>query len=317
MDIFGPQNTGDILSQAQGQASEMKLQQLSGKAADKTDLEGLEKAAKQFEAVFMNSLLKAMRKTVPDNKLFNSAGPTKFYQQMQDAETAKAMATGHNQMGIAEMIVRQFKNNVEGDVANQELPNHPAVSSLPPEALQRYRNMSQATGQVADLVRLRNQAQQQGQAVADTLQRFEKEITASARQNGLDPALVLAVVMEESGGDPLATSSQGAQGLMQLMPLTAKELGVEDSTSPSQNIAGGSLYLSKMLKRYDGDLDLALAAYNAGPGNVDRAGRQIPNFKETKSYVQKVQQRFKGLGGTIMADQNQYRPFKTSSGEKP
>jgi soluble lytic murein transglycosylase-like protein len=317
MNILGPQNTGNMLQQAQSQAAEMKLQQLSENATSKSELEGLEKAAKEFEAVFMNSLLKAMRKTVPDNKLFNSEGPTKFYQQMQDAEMAKGMAAGHNRIGIAEMIVRQFKNNVEGEGNTNIEPTHPPVSTLPPEAMQRYRSMGQATGQVADLVRLRSQARQQGTAVADTLQRFEQEITQSARQNGLDPALVLAVVMEESGGDPMATSGKGAQGLMQLMPQTARELGVDDPTSPSQNVAGGSLYLSRMLNRYDGDLELALAAYNAGPGNVDRAGGKVPDFKETQSYVKKVQERFKGLGGTIMANQQQSRPLKTSSGEMP
>jgi len=230
---------------------------------------------------------------------------------------AKAMATGHNQMGIAEMIIQQFKNNVEGENTGGSEPQHPPVSPLPALAMQRYRSMGQPTGEVADMVRLRSHAQRQGTAVADTLQRFEREITKSARQNDLDPALVLAVVMEESGGDPLATSGKGAQGLMQLMPLTAEELGVEDATSPSQNVAGGSLYLSRMLKRYNGNLELALAAYNAGPGNVDKAGGKVPDFSETQSYVKKVQERFKALGGTILANPQQTRPFKTSSGEMP
>ncbi len=315
MNILGPQNTENMLQQAQGQAAQAKLEQLSAQTGSKSDLESLEKAAKQFEAVFMNSLLKAMRRTVPDNKLFNSSGPTKFYQQMQDAEMAKAMATGHNQMGIADMIIRQFKNNVEGENSDKVEPQHPPVSAVPPQAMERYRSMGQATGHVADMVRLRAEARKQGTAVADTLQRFEQQITQSARSNGLDPALILAVVMEESGGDPMATSGKGAQGLMQLMPETAKELGVKDPTSPSQNVAGGALYLSQMLKRYGGDLELALAAYNAGPGNVDRAGVKVPDFKETKNYVRRVQERFKSLGGTIMANPQMSRPIKTSSGE--
>jgi len=317
MNIFGPQNAGNMLQQAQSQASGKKLEQLADLAGKNAELEGLKKAAKEFEAVFMNSLMKAMRRTVPDNKMFNSEGPTKFYQQMQDAEMAKAMASGTNQMGIAEMIIRQFENNIEGKADDVEAPRHPPVSTLPHEAMNRYKAMSQVTGKVADMVRLKATAQAQGTAVADTLQRFEQEITRSAQQSGLDPALILAVVMEESGGDPLATSGKGAQGLMQLMPGTAKEMGVEDSTSPSQNLDGGSRYLSKMLKRYNGNLELALAAYNAGPGNVDKAGGQVPGFKETRSYVQRVQDRFKALGGTIMANQKKSRQFQTSSGEKP
>lgn len=317
MNIPGAINPANTLQQAQSQASQLKLENLASSTEGSTELEGLEKAAKEFEAVFMNSLMKAMRKTVPDNKLFNSSGPTKFYQQMQDAEMAKAMASGHNKMGIADMIVRQFKANVEGANTVNVEPRHPTVSTVPPEAVNRYLSMGQATGHVADRVRLRSMAQQQGTAVADTLKRFENEITQSARQNGLDPALILAVVMEESGGDPMATSGKGAQGLMQLMPETARELGVEDPTSPSQNVAGGSLYLSQMMKRYGGDLELALAAYNAGPGNVDRAGGQVPDFKETRNYVQKVQERFKSLGGTIMANRQKNEKFKTSSGELP
>jgi len=103
--------------------------------------------------------------------------------------------------------------------------------------------------------------------------------------------------MEESAGDPLALSNKGAQGLMQLMPGTARELGVNDSYSPGQNLQGGANYLARMLSKYDGNLDLALAAYNAGPGNVEKAGNQIPNFPETRRYVQAVGQRFRDLGG--------------------
>ncbi len=307
-----------MIQQANSQAAEARLNQLVENSKGKSDLEGLEKAAKDFEAVFLNTLMKAMRRTVPENKMFNSSGPTKFYQQMQDAEMAKAMATGHNQMGIAQMIVRQFKDTVDGEQGSGIQQNHPPINPLPaspPLAMDRYRQMSAVSNDAAKLMNLRYQAAQQGSAVSDTLQRFENEIVTSAGNNGLDPALILAVVMEESGGDPLAHSPAGAKGLMQLMPATAKDLGVQDITSPSQNIAGGSKYLSDMLKRYDGNLKLALAAYNAGPGNVDKAGRQIPNFPETIQYVTKVMNRFKELGGTILANEEASRLNKTSFGE--
>jgi Rod binding domain-containing protein len=317
MNIFGAQNAGNLIQQADTQASEVKLRQLAGQAGDKNSQEGLKKAAEQFESVFLNTLMKAMRRTVPDNKLFNSSGPTKFYQQMQDAEMAKGLGTGHGGMGIADMIVRQFQNTDPADDGNQPTANHPPLDPLPPVALQRYRSQGPVNGEVAARLRLRVQAEQQGTAVADTLQRFENEITQSARDCSLDPALILAVVMEESGGDPLAQSPKGAQGLMQLMPGTAQELGVKDSTSPSQNIAGGSLYLSRLLHRYGGKLDLALAAYNAGPGNVDKAGGKVPNFSETVRYVDRVQNRYRELGGTKLANQVQDRTLKTSSGEMP
>ncbi len=317
MNVLGAANSANLIQQADAQASEAQLKRLAGQTNDPSNLEGLEKAAQQFESVFLNSLMKAMRRTVPDNKLFNSSGPTKFYQQMQDAEMAKAMATGNNSLGIADMIIRQFQSNVEGDQGPQVQANHPAVNPLPSNALERYRSMGKVTEEVADRARLRSFAKAQGSAVADTLNRFEDQIHGSAGDCNVEPALILAVIMEESGGNPLAQSSQGAQGLMQLMPATAKELGVQDASSPSQNISGGSEYLSQLLRKYEGRLDLALAAYNAGPGNVDRAGGKIPDFSETKVYVKRVQNRYRELGGTKLANQDQKSLNRTSSGEKP
>lgn len=132
-------------------------------------------------------------------------------------------------------------------------------------------------------------------AEADTVRRFGPQIEAASRAAGLDPRLVLAVVMEESGGNPSARSRAGARGLMQLMPGTAADLGVINATDPAANLRGGSRYLADQLERYDGRLDLALAAYNAGPGNVDKAGQRIPAFVETRNYVSRVMDRYARL----------------------
>ncbi|HEY7981381.1 MAG TPA: lytic transglycosylase domain-containing protein [Candidatus Eremiobacteraceae bacterium] len=110
-------------------------------------------------------------------------------------------------------------------------------------------------------------------------------IASSAHE--LSPALVRAVITVESGGDPSAISSAGAMGLMQLMPGTASTYGVADAFEPSQNVDGGCAYLHDLLARYRGDLTLALAAYNAGPGAVDKYGG-VPPFAETQSYVRNV-----------------------------
>jgi soluble lytic murein transglycosylase-like protein len=115
---------------------------------------------------------------------------------------------------------------------------------------------------------------------------------ATAQRHGLDPNLVLAVVGVESDFQPDAVSHKGAQGLMQLMPATARELGVTDALDPAQNLDGGTRYLRMLMARYGGDLGKALAAYNAGPGAVKRHGG-VPPFRETHHYIDKVLKRYK------------------------
>jgi soluble lytic murein transglycosylase-like protein len=155
---------------------------------------------------------------------------------------------------------------VEGKTKRRaECPLEPPAPPTPP-ATQLASRPHPATGELADLVR-------------DLAPRFQ-----------LDPNLVLALIEAESNFDPQALSPKNAQGLMQLIPATAQRFGVEDVWDPEQNLRGGMAYLSWLLGYFEGDVELALAAYNAGEGAVDRYGG-VPPYAETRAYVSRIIER--------------------------
>lgn len=131
-------------------------------------------------------------------------------------------------------------------------------------------------------------------------QSIDELISKYSEKNGLDEKFVKALIRQESGFQPNAKSHAGAMGLMQLMPGTAKELGVTDAFNPEQNIMGGTKYIGNLLKQYGGNKELALAAYNAGPGAVKKYGG-IPPYTETQNYVKKVLSNYQNYqaGGLI------------------
>jgi soluble lytic murein transglycosylase-like protein len=140
---------------------------------------------------------------------------------------------------------------------------------------------------------LKSQLQRQNrpEAIAEALlrrsQRYDGLIEDAARAAAVDSQLLRAMILVESGFDERAVSRRGARGLMQLMPATARRYGARDLFNPSQNIGAGARYLRDLLDRYDRDLELALAAYNAGEDAVDRY-RGMPPFEETRAYVPRV-----------------------------
>lgn len=158
------------------------------------------------------------------------------------------------------------------------------VSNVPPGT-----NLGVASFPVADSDTIRTT-----RAVAPTRARsFDDVIEKHASTHGIRTDLVRAVIQVESAFNPRAVSSKGAMGLMQLMPTVARQFGVANAFDPSENIRAGVAYLRQLLDRYRGDERLALAAYNAGPGAVDRFGQTVPPFRETRDYVTRI----KGLAG--------------------
>jgi soluble lytic murein transglycosylase-like protein len=127
------------------------------------------------------------------------------------------------------------------------------------------------------------------------MRRHDQQIRLAAAEQGIEPALLHAVVQVESGYNPQAVSRKGAIGLMQLMPATARALGVRDATDPGANLRGGARYLRALLVTFDGKLPLALAAYNAGEAAVRRNAMRIPPYPETQSYVAAVLRRYERL----------------------
>jgi len=132
---------------------------------------------------------------------------------------------------------------------------------------------------------------------------YQAEIAAAAREHGVDESIVRAIIHAESAFNPNALSRVGAQGLMQLMPGTAREVGVSNAFDPVQNIGGGVRYLAMLLKRFNGNLALAAAGYNAGPGAVTKYGG-VPPYSETRRYVERVAllaDRYRGQGNPLAA----------------
>ena len=200
----------------------------------------------------------------------NGLGDVSTFQQLTDSDQT---SNSQQQKSAAQNYIASFLLNNSTNLTN--LPgtfNTLSASSQAPTIEQYMTDFTRKTD-VANFF-----------AGAET---YEAEIAAAAKKYNLPEKLITSVIKQESNFNASATSAAGASGLMQLMPATARYLGVSDRFDPAQNIMGGAKYLRQMLDQFDNNVETALAAYNAGPGNVKKYGG-IPPFQETQNYVKKI-----------------------------
>jgi Rod binding domain-containing protein len=250
-------------------------------SAQASSPEQIKKVAHEFETLFSSMMLKAMRKTVADNPLIPKSTGEDIFTGMLDDEYSK-MLSSNTSIGLADFIIKELESKEHPDNSLSELRNIGKTGqwTTDPRFLPKTNALSgtiDATATTASSIK----------GLGSKLSKWNSLISRAAKEQGIDKNLISAIVVQESGGNHLAISPKGAKGLMQLMDTTATEMGVKQSFSPWANISGGTKYLKSLLERFNGDEQLALASYNAGPGAVEKYG-SVPPYPETQKYVKSV-----------------------------
>jgi Rod binding domain-containing protein len=250
------------------------------------------KAAQEFESIFTTMMLKSMRGATASQEDDNQFLPTslgeKIYTEMLDEEYGK-IASKTGTIGLANLILKQIQK--DGGASMPSLQMLKGLNIQPWMLDKSFVPTNGASGPKEAL-----------NTTLGNLDQWMSYITDASRKYNVDPHLISAVIMQESGGNPNAVSSKGAKGLMQLMDTTASTLGVTQPFAPQANIMGGTKYLKQLLDKFDGNEALALASYNAGPAAVDQY-KGIPPYDETKRYVTGVLNLKQQLSQTKAASQ--------------
>lgn len=218
----------------------------------------LQKATSEFESIFVSYLLKGMRGNDSKDAMFGEDFGGDIMGSMFDAEMGKYISRNSN-FGIGEMLYRKITGEPYPATVHHAPHQQPQPTPVAPT----------------------------GSTIMERLRSYDALIEQAAEQHDVDANLVRAVIAVESGGHADARSSKDAKGLMQLVDSTAADMGVNRIWDPAENISGGAKYLKQLSDRFQGDLDLTLASYNAGPAAVEKFGG-VPPFKETQDYVKKV-----------------------------
>ncbi len=257
-----------------GRIESSKIAENFAKNHQTNENEELKKAAQSFEALFVQILLKSMRKTVPKSTLSQSGLDYDIYMSMFDEQISKKIAE-RNTIGLSKLIYNEVEKKLHKE-NSIPIKRNVTPMKLKPEKKPIPLNNEQTIKGLNNIDSLLNK-----------INEYDDIIEKAAEKYDLEPSLIKAVIAKESSGNHKAVSDSGAKGLMQLKDETAKEVGVSKIFNPIENIFGGTAYLKRMIEEHNGDLKLALASYNAGPGTVRKYGG-IPPFAETKNYVKKV-----------------------------
>lgn len=228
-------------------------------------------AAKEFESLLTAMMLKEMNKTT-GGMLGEEGYGNDMFDTIFEQQIASQMSKSKS-LGIAEAIYKK----VTGEEMEPGL-----INSVRTSIKEKSAETIEIKNDEKDISAL-----QPSNASLSRLEKFDDLIEKASQEFGIDKNVIKSIIMAESAANHKAVSSAKAKGLMQLMDSTASDMGVRNSFDPAQNIQGGTKYFANMLRQYNGDLKLALAAYNAGPRNVEKYNG-VPPFNETKNYITKV-----------------------------
>jgi soluble lytic murein transglycosylase-like protein len=236
---------------------------------DEKQKEKIASASKQFESVLTAMMLKSMNKT--NGGLFGDEDGygNDMFDTVFEQEIAQKMSATKS-LGVAEILYRK--------ITGEEMPDDlkfKLSSKINPIRIQNNQVPADATKVKPSSTSL------------ERIDKYDKHIEEASKTFGVDKGIIKSIILAESAGNHKAVSNAKAKGLMQLMDSTATEMGVKNVFNPRENIFGGTKYFAQMLRQYGGDLKLALAAYNAGPQNVEKY-KGVPPFAETKTYINKV-----------------------------
>lgn len=263
----------------------------------------LQRAVKEFESVFVGYMLKSMRNTIEKADNPTEGFGADLMEGMFDAELAKHVSKSGN-LGLADMLYQKLtgerlpKSQRSGEVPVpiKGVQTKDVIMTIGDVIAKKNEHSARAallqpSGATTQPVATKTSASVPTVKVANSLKKrlegYDEFIAKASEMHGVEQNLIKAVIAAESNAVASAKSPKNAKGLMQLIDSTATAMGVRNVWDPQQNIMGGTRYLKHLLETFDGDEVLALASYNAGPGNVQKY-KGVPPFKETQAYVQRV-----------------------------